>query len=191
MNRRDFLATSGSTALAAGVMAGGFDLRMRAVADHTLRIAPLKLELAPGKIVETVAYNGTVPGPLLRLKQGVPVTIDVHNDSASEEFVHWHGLTIPPAVDGSMEEGTPSIPARGSRSYTFTPNPAGTRWYHSHLSAGKNFNRASYTGQYGFLMIDAPGDPGHYDQEVFLAMHDWGGYITGGDDGFEMVGYKY
>jgi FtsP/CotA-like multicopper oxidase with cupredoxin domain len=190
MNRRDFLATSGSTALAAGVVAGGFHWNGLG-ADHTLRIAPLKLELAPGKIVETVAYNGAVPGPLLRLKQGVPVTIDVQNDSAIEEFVHWHGLAIPPAVDGSMEEGSPSIPAHGSRSYTFTPNPAGTRWYHSHLIAGKNFNRATYTGQYGFLMIDAPGDPGRHDQEIFLAMHDWAGYITGGDDGFEMVGYKY
>ena len=192
MNRRDFLATSGSTALAAGVVAGGLNWKgFGRAADHTLRIAPLKLELAPGKIVETVAYNGAVPGPLLRLKQGVPVTIDVQNDSANEEFVHWHGLSIPPAVDGSMEEGTPSIPAHGLRSYTLTPNPAGTRWYHSHLIAGKNFNRAGYTGQFGFLMIDAPGDPGRFDQEIFLAMHDWGGYITGGDDGFEMVGYKY
>ncbi|HEV8411716.1 MAG TPA: multicopper oxidase domain-containing protein, partial [Gemmatimonadaceae bacterium] len=192
MNRREFLATSGSTALAAGAISGGFNWTLgRGAADHTLRIAPLKLELAPGKIVETLAYNGVVPGPVLRLKQGVPVTIDVQNDSALDEFVHWHGLTVPPAVDGSMEEGTPSVPAHGSRSFTFTPNPAGTRWYHSHAIAGKNFNRASYTGQYGFLMIDAPGDPGRHDQEIFLAMHDWGGYVTGGGDGFEMVGYKY
>jgi FtsP/CotA-like multicopper oxidase with cupredoxin domain len=196
VNRRDFLAASGSTVLAGRLATtfapNEFARPARAIAaDHTLRIAPLKLELAPGKIVQTVAYNGTVPGPLLRLKQGVPVTIDVHNDSALEEFVHWHGLTIPPDVDGAMEEGSPSIAAHGSRSYTFTPNPAGTRWYHSHLMAYKNFNRATYTGQFGFLMVDAPAEPGRFDQEIFLAMHDWDGYITGGDDGFEMVGYKY
>ena len=163
----------------------------RRVADYTLTIAPLKLELAPGKIVTTVAYNGVVPGPVLRMKQGVPVTVDVVNDSGGDEFVHWHGLHIGADVDGSMEEGTPPIPAHGRRSYTFTPDPPGTRWYHSHQFAGKNFNRSTYTGQFGFLMVDAPGDPARYDQEIFLALHDWDGYITGGDDGFEMVGYRY
>ncbi len=192
MNRRDFLATSGTTALM-GALAGRGSVwtAPRTRADYTLRIAPLKLELAPGRIVRTVAYNGAVPGPVLRLRQGVSATIDVFNDSDLEEFVHWHGLHIPADVDGSMEEGSPSIPAHGHQSYTFTPDPPGTRWYHSHLFAGKNFNRSTYTGQFGFLLIDAPGDPGRYDQEVFLAMHDWDGFVTGGDDGFESVGYKY
>ncbi len=206
MNRRDFLATSGATALSGSLATlAGFDrttgaapgpavlrrVPRRAPADYTLRIAPLKLELAPGKVVHTVAYNGAVPGPVLRLKHGASVTVDVVNDSADEEFVHWHGLAIPADVDGSMEEGSPSIPARGRRSYTFTPDPPGTRWYHSHLFAGKNFNRSTYTGQFGFLMVDAPGEPGRFDQEIFLALHDWDGFITGGDDGFEMVGYRY
>jgi FtsP/CotA-like multicopper oxidase with cupredoxin domain len=206
MNRRHFLATSGAAALSArlaqiaqlnpaaragiAAAASGHNIR-RAAADHTLRIAPLTLELAPGRIVRTIAYNGTVPGPVLRLKQGAPITIDVMNDTDSEEFVHWHGLTIPADVDGAMEEGSPPIPARGRRSYTFTPDPPGTRWYHSHLFAGKDFNRSTYTGQFGFLMVDAPGDPGQFDQELFLALHDWDGFITGGDDGFEMVGYKH
>jgi FtsP/CotA-like multicopper oxidase with cupredoxin domain len=200
MNRRDFLAASGSAALA-GRFAGLTDVRVKrgtlappephVRADHTLTIAPLKLELAPGKVVRTIAYNGAVPGPLLRMKQGAPVTVDVVNDSDNDEYVHWHGLHIPADVDGAMEEGTPAIPAHGRRSYTFTPDPAGTRWYHSHQFAGKNFNRSTYTGQFGFLMVDPPDDPGRFDQEIFLALHDWDGYITGGDDGFEMVGYRY
>jgi FtsP/CotA-like multicopper oxidase with cupredoxin domain len=206
VNRRDFLATTGATALsgplatlvrldradrAMATPETPRDVPHRAPADYTLTVAPLKLELARGKIVHTVAYNGAVPGPILRLKQGVPVTVDVVNDSADEEFVHWHGLTIPADVDGSMEEGSPSIPAHGRRSYTFTPDPPGTRWYHSHLFAGKNFNRSTYTGQFGFLTIDAPDEPGRFDQEVFIALHDWDGFVTGGDDGFEMVGYRY
>jgi FtsP/CotA-like multicopper oxidase with cupredoxin domain len=194
MNRRDFLATTGAAAVSSrlvGLRPSAERVRNAAAADHTLHIAPLQLELAPGKSVRTVAYNGAVPGPLLRLKQGAPVTIEVVNDTADEEFVHWHGLTIPADVDGAMEEGSPPIPAHDRRSYTFVPDPPGTRWYHSHLVAGKNFDRGTYTGQFGFLMVDAPGDPGRYDQELFLALHDWDGYITGGDDGFEMVGYKY
>jgi FtsP/CotA-like multicopper oxidase with cupredoxin domain len=192
MNRRDFLATSGTTAFMGALTRGGFTAYARpSAADHTLRIAPLKLELAPGKTVKTVAYNEAVPGPVLRLRQGMPVTIDVVNDTDRDEFVHWHGLHIPAEVDGAMEEGSPPVPARGRRSYTFTPDPGGARWYHSHVFAGKNFDRATYSGQFGFLMVDGPGDPGRYDQELFLALHDWDGYITGGDDGFEMVGYKY
>ncbi|MGH7655565.1 MAG: multicopper oxidase family protein [Gemmatimonadaceae bacterium] len=206
MNRRDFLAVSGAAALS-GPLAGfaradGTAGAARAAAarcaapcavpaDYSLRIAPLKLELAPGKAVHTVAYNGVVPGPVIRLKQGAPVTVDVVNDSGDDEFVHWHGLTIPADVDGAKDEGSPPIPAHGRRSYTFTPNPAGTRWYHSHTFAGKNFNRSTYTGQFGFLLIDAPDEPGRFDQEVFIALHDWDGFVTGGDDGFEMVGYRY
>ncbi len=54
-----------------------------------------KIELAPGKIIDTFAYNGTVPGPLLRFREGQPVTIDVTNDTDIEDIVHWHGLYLP------------------------------------------------------------------------------------------------
>ena len=73
--------------------------------------------------IKTIAYNGQVPGPLLRLKEGRPVTIDVTNQTGDSEVVHWHGLFLPPQVDGAMEEGTPPIPAGGRARYTFTPRP--------------------------------------------------------------------
>jgi FtsP/CotA-like multicopper oxidase with cupredoxin domain len=76
-----------------------------------MHIAPMSFEIAPRKLVKTIAYNGSVPGPLLRMKEGQPVTIDVFNDTGDAEIVHWHGLQIPSAVDGAMEEGTPMIPA--------------------------------------------------------------------------------
>jgi len=56
----------------------------------------------------------------------------VVNKTDVPELVHYHGLLIPPEVDGAEEEGTPAIPPHGARSYRFTPNPAGTRWYHTH-----------------------------------------------------------
>ena len=80
-----------------------------AFADHTIRIALLSLEIAPGKVIKTTAYNGTVPGPALRLREGKPVAINVINDSGYPNLVHWHGLMIPPAQDGAVEEGSPII----------------------------------------------------------------------------------
>ena len=57
--------------------------------------------------------------------------------------------------------------------YHLTPNPAGSRWYHTHAGAGANLSLGTYTGQFGFLLVEGAGDPGHYDQEVFLAIHHW------------------
>ena len=74
-----------------------------------LEIAPLKLEIAPGKHVETIAYNGRVPGPLIRWPEGKPIAIDVLNRTNIPEIVHWHGLWIPSDQDGAMEEGSPMI----------------------------------------------------------------------------------
>ena len=106
--------------------------------DATLRISPVKLEIAPGKIVETIGYNGLVPGPLLRFREGQNVSIQVENQTSNPELVHWHGLSIPSQVDGSMEEGTPMVPAHGSRQYSFIAHPSGTRWYHAHGMAGRD-----------------------------------------------------
>lgn len=192
MNRRHFLAGCGTVA-AATVLAE----RQRAwasqlpPADYTLEIAPINLELAPGKVIRTVAYNGAVPGPVLRATEGKPVTIDVVNTTASPEFVHWHGLHIPADVDGAADQGTPPVPPRGRQRYTFTPRPAGSRWYHSHAFAGRDLGRSTYTGQFGFFLIDSRLDRGRYDQELFLALHDWDPYIVGSDDGFQSVAYKH
>jgi FtsP/CotA-like multicopper oxidase with cupredoxin domain len=119
-------------------------------ADVTLRIGEVNLELAPRRTVRTLAYNGQAPGPLLRARRGRPLTVDVWNDSREEDIVHWHGLHIPPEVDGVYEEGTPGVPPNGGRRrYVFTPEPAGTRWYHSHNPAGSNLKKSTYTGQFG------------------------------------------
>src|SRR6187397_373240 len=63
-------------------------------ADITLRIGELNLELAPGRSVRTLAYNGQVPGPLLRARRGTPLTVDIWNDAKDEDIVHWHGFHI-------------------------------------------------------------------------------------------------
>ncbi len=144
-------------------------------ADHSLKIEPCTIEISPGVNISTTAYNGQVPGPLLRLRQGMPVTIDVTNATDKPNIVHWHGLTTDSLNDGAMEEGSPMIPAGGHRRYTLaSPNPPGSRWYHTHTTAGADLSIGAYTGQFGFLLVEGADDPGHYDQEVFLAVHHWG-----------------
>jgi FtsP/CotA-like multicopper oxidase with cupredoxin domain len=160
-------------------------------ADFTLRIAPVSFEVAPRKVVKTVGFNGSVPGPLLRMKEGQPVTIEVFNDTGDADIVHWHGLHIPSAVDGSTEEGTPILPAHASARYTFTPAPSGTRWYHSHVSAGQNLKRATYTGQFGFFYIEPRNEPGNYDQEIFLALKEWDPYLSSGGEGDDSLDVAY
>ena len=142
--------------------------------DHTLRIEPVTLDIGPGVSVRTVAYNGQVPGPTLRLKEGVPVIIDVTNSTPNEDIVHWHGLAIGTRPDGAVEEGSPAIKPGETLRYSFTPRPAGTRWYHTHAMARDDLSLAGYTGQFGFLLVEGRESAPHYDHEVDLAVHHWG-----------------
>ena len=155
-----------------------------AASDVTLEIAPYLLEASPRHHFRTVAYNGQVPGPLLRMRPGQEQSIEIHNHSGDPEIVHWHGLYLPPSIDGSMEEGTPMIAPGGSVRYSFKPDPPGFRWFHTHTFAGKDLTKAQFGGLHGFVMIEARDNPGRYDREVFLALHDWGGNFEGNDDGF-------
>jgi FtsP/CotA-like multicopper oxidase with cupredoxin domain len=185
VDRRHFLASLGAAVAQRAVFGAEKP-------DFTLHIAPANIEIAPRKVVKTTAYNGSAPGPLLRMQEGKPVTIQVFNDTNEAELVHWHGLRIPSAVDGAMEEGTPMLPPHGSALYTFTPGPSGTRWYHTHVRAGQNLKRATYTGQFGFVYIDPLREPGAYDQEVFIALKEWEPYLSnkGEDDDSVDVAYK-
>jgi len=158
-------------------------------ADYKLLIDHISLEIAPKAFIKTTGYNGTAPGPLLRMKEGQRVTIQVDNNTAEPEIVHWHGLHIPSEVDGSVEEGTPMIPPHSSAQYSFTASPSGTRWYHTHVMAMRNLKRGLYTGQFGFIYIEPKSDPGAFDQEIFLALREWDPYFTTAEDAMD-VGYK-
>ncbi|MBV9772260.1 MAG: multicopper oxidase domain-containing protein [Bryobacterales bacterium] len=193
MNRRDFVRFGSATVIAARA-----DLLRPACAqapqhptpptsetratsrgaDFTLRIAPMLVELAPQVVISTIGYSNKVPGPLLRVREGQRVAVEVVNDTDVAEYVHWHGLLVPSDVDGAAEEGTPPVPPQGRRRYQFVAKPAGSRWYHSHTEAMLDLHRGAYTGQFGFLMIDSANDPGLYDQEIFLALREWEPYLT-------------
>ncbi len=132
--------------------------------DYSIEIAPYTLEAATRHKIKTTAYNAQVPGPLLRFKEGQPVTIDVTNRTGIPEVLHWHGLCLPSQVDGAMEEGTPMIPSGAKVRYTFTPRPAGFRWYHTHTFAGRDLSKGQYSGQHGFLLIEQRANTARNDQ---------------------------
>jgi FtsP/CotA-like multicopper oxidase with cupredoxin domain len=165
--RRDFLAAAGARFL-----------DPQDPADVTLTIGTVEVAIAPKHAIQTAGYNGSFPGPVLRFTEGRRVTVDVVNGTATPEIVHWHGLFTPVDADGSAEEGTPMVPAHGQRRYSFVPRPAGTRWYHSHVYAGRNLHRATYSGQYGILIVEPRQNPGAYDREIPLILHGWRPYLS-------------
>jgi FtsP/CotA-like multicopper oxidase with cupredoxin domain len=148
-------------------------------ADYTLHIAPVTVELDPSHILSTIGYNGVAPGPVLRMREGKPVVVEVINDTDTPELVHWHGMLIPSEVDGTAEEGSPLVPPHGRHRFELTPRPAGSRWYHTHAMAIDDLHKGAYTGQFGFVYVDGGNDPGQYDQELFLALRDWEPFFTG------------
>jgi FtsP/CotA-like multicopper oxidase with cupredoxin domain len=189
VKRRIFLAEAGGAL--AGAALASFSPRRQAPADVSLEIAPLALEIAPGKIVHTVAYNGRVPGPLIRWPEGKPIAIDVANRTGIPEIVHWHGQWISSGMDGSMEEGTPMIAPGAQFRYAFTPRPAGFRWYHTHSFAGHDLKRGGYSGQFGCFYVEPKSEPGAYDQEIFLTLHDWNAYMAASGDSSMEASYDY
>jgi len=178
MNRRSFLSSAGVLLATRPIAALIPQAKPKAIkpldkADHVLRIEPVNLEIGKGVSIKTLSYNGQVPGPTLTLREGVPVTIDVTNAGSDPDLVHWHGLAIDSLNDGAMEEGSPMIAPGATQRYNFSPKPSGTRWYHTHASAFENLSAGTYSGQFGFLLIEGRDQPGRYDQEINLAIHHW------------------
>jgi FtsP/CotA-like multicopper oxidase with cupredoxin domain len=192
LSRRKFLAASAAFAGATVLAPAGLTSTSPASqptlsqgadpADYTLRIAVTPVEIAPDKILSLATYNGQFPGPLLRLQEGRPVTVDIYNDTSVPEQLHWHGQKVPTDVDGAAEEGTPFIPAHGKRRITFTPRPAGFRFYHSHNRAGADLSAGQYSGQVGPVYIEPRNQPGRFDREVFLVMKEFEPTFSRGGD---------
>jgi FtsP/CotA-like multicopper oxidase with cupredoxin domain len=104
--------------------------------DYTLHIKNAPIEIARKRILSAITYNGQFPGPLLRFKEGRQVTVEIYNDTDTPEQLHWHGQKVSVDIDEAAEEGTPFILAHSKRRVSFTPSPAGFRFYHTHNRAG-------------------------------------------------------
>lgn len=193
-SRRTFLRTAGAVvggsmlpvaanfAQSALSRAQESDSQIAASPDYTLTIAVKPIELAPNRILSTTTYNGQFPGPLLRLKEGQRVTVDVHNQTDRPEQLHWHGQAVSAEVDGAAEEGTPFIPPHGSRRISFVPQPSGFRFYHTHVRAKADLSAGQYSGLVGPVYIEPKNHPGNYDREVFLTLKEFEPTFSRGGD---------
>ncbi len=115
------------------------------------------------------AYNGAVPGPVLRVRQGERLTVQVTNDLAEATTVHWHGLRIPHAMDGVPYLTQPPIAGGGGRfEYSFVCPDAGTFWYHPHLRGHVQVEM----GLHGTLIVEEP-QALPVDRDVLWVLDDW------------------
>jgi FtsP/CotA-like multicopper oxidase with cupredoxin domain len=189
IDRRSFLGGMAALAAQAALSRRAPRVAFAPGPDIALRIAPVTLDIGHGRSVKTIGYNGTAPGPLIRLTEGQQVVADIVNDTGDRQLVHWHGLHIASDVDGAAEENTPFIEPHSERRYAFQATPAGFRWYHSHIPAGRDFSKGLYSGQFGLLYIEPRDNPGAFDQEIFVTLRAWEPYLTAGDAAAE-VGYN-
>ncbi len=136
-----------------------FDLRIAPVA-HTIGDATVRM----------LAYNGSIPGPTLRVKQGSEIVVRVMNEADVEATVHWHGLRLENRYDGVPHETQKPIPVGGSFTYRVRFPDEGLYWYHPHI-------REDYTQDMGLYanIVVQPSDPGYWppvDRDVVITLDD-------------------
>jgi CopA family copper-resistance protein len=121
-----------------------------------------------GREGHAVTINGTVPGPLLRLREGQTARISVTNTLEEETSIHWHGLLVPFQMDGVPGVTFPGIKPGETFVYEFPVKQSGTYWYHSHSGLQEQ------EGHYAPIIIDPAGpDPVAYDREHVVVLSDY------------------
>ena len=134
--------------------------------DIELRIAHQTM-MIDGRPSRAIGINGTVPAPLIRLREGQNVRLKVINDLDEDSSIHWHGLLVPPQFDGVPGVSFPGIKPRSSYVYEFPIKQNGTYWYHSHSGGQEQL------GHYGPIVIDPAGaDPVQSDREHIIVLSD-------------------
>jgi FtsP/CotA-like multicopper oxidase with cupredoxin domain len=163
LSRRRFLAGTAAS-LAAGRPAQS-------------RAGPLRLVARPARVnlvghaypdTDVWAYDGSVPGPVIRARRGETLRVEVENGLAEPTTVHWHGIRLPNAMDGVPHLTQPPIGPGGRFVYEFAPPDAGTFWYHPHARSFEQVAR----GLHGALIVEEPMPPAVDRDEVWV-LADW------------------
>jgi len=144
---------------------GGIPVLTGASIDLTLAEMPVNIT---GRRRMATVVNNSMPGPILRLKQGGDVTINVTNGLRETSSIHWHGVKLPNAMDGVPGLTFAGIPPGQTFSYRFAIEQSGTYWYHSHSGMQEQ------TGLLGPLIFDPQKpEPYQYDREYVIVLSDW------------------
>ncbi len=177
INRRSFLAGGAAAAGTAGLLPAWAQAVSRGLAakgpgtltgkDLVITIANSTFEVN-GRTGRAVTMNGTIPGPLLRLREGQNARIAVRNQLDEDTSIHWHGVLTPFAMDGVPGISFPGIKAHSTFVYEFPIRQSGTYWYHSHSGLQEQ------VGHYAPIIFDpAEPDPVQYDREHVVMLSDW------------------
>ncbi len=134
--------------------------------NYELTIAQEKVTIT-GKTAEGMTINGGIPGPTLRFKQGDTARILVHNRMSVATSIHWHGLLVPPDMDGVPYISFPPIQPGATFTYEFPIRQSGTYWYHSHS------NLQEQNGVYGSIVIESEHGNRHVDSDHVILLSDW------------------
>ena len=121
-----------------------------------------------GRSGHGIAVNGSVPGPLIRLREGQNVRLNVTNHLNEDTSIHWHGLLVPFQYDGVPGVSFPGIKPHETFTYNFPIRQSGTYWYHSHSHLQEQ------SGHYGPLIIEPAGaEPVSYDRDYILLLSEF------------------
>lgn len=157
LNVVTLVATLLGSAVASPATAGVYEL---VIEEKTVNVT--------GRDRTAMAINGTVPGPVLRWREGEEVTINVTNRLRESTSIHWHGILLPARMDGVPGLSFDGIAPGQTFTYRFTVRQSGTYWYHSHSGLQEQ------SGVYAPLIIDpATPPPYRHDREYVVMLSDW------------------
>jgi len=137
-----------------------------AVSEYQLIVAQQEINLT-GRPVTAMTINGTIPGPVLRFREGDLARILVRNEMAVDTSIHWHGILVPPGMDGVPLLSFPPIAPGESFTYEFPIRQNGTYWYHSHSEL------QDQSGVYGAIVIEPATPMAPVDREYVVLLSDW------------------
>jgi FtsP/CotA-like multicopper oxidase with cupredoxin domain len=138
------------------------------ILEFNLEARTAELELIPGFKTTVWTYNGTLPGPLLQVKVGDRLIVHFKNSLPEATTIHWHGIRLSNAMDGTPGMTQDPIPPGGEFLYDYTVPDAGTFWYHPHYDSAAQVGR----GLYGAIVVEDPSDPTAFGDDLVLLLSD-------------------
>jgi FtsP/CotA-like multicopper oxidase with cupredoxin domain len=143
-----------------------------AIVEGRLTAQQSEMEIIAGTTTPVLAYNGSVPGPLIRAKVGDRLLVHFHNALPSPSSLHWHGVRVPNAMDGVPDHTQPGVAQGQDFDYVFDLIDAGLFWYHPHSLSASSEQVGS--GLYGALLVEDPAEPKELGDEIVLVLSDIG-----------------
>ncbi len=126
-------------------------------------------EVSTGTVVRAWGYNGQVPGPELRVREGDEVRVRLRNELSVPTTIHWHGVNVHPSMDGVAGLSQAAVEPGAEFLYEFIARPAGSRWYHSHTDPALQVPM----GMYGSLIVEPRQPIRTWDREFTYIFAEW------------------